>query len=584
MIFRATFEAFKLKLRKNQKQKSNWVLTKWSVHDYAKFKDLIERLRSLIDSLEDITNALGVLGQQHARLAQEIESISDTHSLRLLQDTSSSNASSRASRLVADTASHRLQLFGESSRSDGWSSIYKETTSSQSYYTAYSIIEVNANDENRSNQHKLGFASAKGDRRRDLVIRSRDNGAVHQSETQNGPKKTTSETIDIPQNQRMIAELVKTAKITSQRPELSFKSEARDYGNVLSDVRAADEKLWLEYYPPLLNKANNSMSVAQRVFLEIRSIRRAAVPFISASPVKDQSDKVLASIEGPLDTPYAGGIFWISVQFLDAKRPPSLRFQTRILHPNIDCTGQICADYKAWWDDPMLSRHVRGIPATNGTPWFSTSNSKWFSLGAVLTALCGLIASPNIEDPLVPEVAEMYLKDYDGYCKAAKMYTERYADGVRPDEDQIVYAHEENADGPSQTYHRAAQGRAPASSSVRGLASIVGSDDKQEVRAEDQDDTESSQPSDFEGRKHEEEKTDTEWSTIMSVKDSNERRQARREARQYYGDIRLSEPFQFERYKHGVERQETDKKWLVTMSVKGSDMRQRWKHIFGTDP
>lgn len=546
MIFRATFEAFKLKLRKNQKQKSNWALTKWSVHDYGRFKDLIERLRGLIDSLEDITNALGVLGQQHARLAQEIESISDTRSLRLLQDVSSSNASSRASRLVADTASHRLQLFGGSSRSDGWSSIYKETTSSQSYYTARSIIDANSNSGNNPDQHTPEFAAVEEGQKRELVIRrqvndhdvSRDFFAQNRSKivafyksvsskpatdpaVKNSARKTKaiqtiSTIIDTPQNQRMMAEITRTAKFTPHKHEPSFQSEAKAYGNALSAVRATDEELWLGGSQPLLTQANNSVSIAQHVFLELRSIRRAAVPFISASPVKDQLDRVLASIEGPLDTPYAGGIFWISVRFVKAGHPPLLRFQTRILHPNVDCTGKVCADYKAWWEDPKVSRYVRGTQSTYGSPWFSSRNSN-YSLGMVLTALCGLLASPNIEDPLVPEVAEMYLKDYDGYCKAAKMYTERYAGGLRPDEEQIVYADEEDVDRPSQAYHTA-QSRAHASSTVRGLASTVGSEDKQEDMAEDQGNIELSRHSDSEGDEHEEEEKeiDTEWFATMS--------------------------------------------------------------------
>ena len=70
--------------------------------------------------------------------------------------------------------------------------------------------------------------------------------------------------------------------------------------------------------------------------LELRDIRTSKVPFISAAPLGDSLEKVLASIEGPPETPYEGGIFWIAVRLArNPFNPPLLRFQTKIYHPNI---------------------------------------------------------------------------------------------------------------------------------------------------------------------------------------------------------------------------------------------------------
>lgn len=40
------------------------------------------------------------------------------------------------------------------------------------------------------------------------------------------------------------------------------------------------------------------------MFFELRDIREGKVPFVSAVPVDDNLDTVLASIEGPPETPY----------------------------------------------------------------------------------------------------------------------------------------------------------------------------------------------------------------------------------------------------------------------------------------
>lgn len=103
-----------------------------------------------------------------------------------------------------------------------------------------------------------------------------------------------------------------------------------------------------------------------------------------------------------------------------------LQFQIRIYHPNIDCTGKICADYEAWWNDENLRNYMTGTNVGK-YPWFSNRRFNHYCLGALLVAICGLLASPNIDDPLVPEIAEKFVTDYDSYYEAARAYTRKYA-------------------------------------------------------------------------------------------------------------------------------------------------------------
>ncbi|KAK9412899.1 putative Prion-inhibition and propagation-domain-containing protein [Seiridium unicorne] len=200
--------------------------------------------------------------------------------------------------------------------------------------------------------------------------------------------------------------------------------------------------------PQLLTSAKSTQDVnpARRMFLELRNIRLPAVSYVTAAPLGDCADKILASIEGPPGTPYEGGIFWLTALLVPGK-PPLLYFHTRIYHWNIDHTGKICVDYGSWLrDSSRMNKHPSFQRMQTQLPWFSEHVTKHYNLGALLVAACGLLASPNVEDPLVPEIAEKYITDYEGYCAAARMYTKRYASPHRPAEETLVFRDAETED------------------------------------------------------------------------------------------------------------------------------------------
>jgi len=420
VIFQSKFNRFKTRLKRNQKQTPNWKVTRWSIHDYDKFRDLIVSIKDLLNGLESITSALGLLRQQQAALIEEIESLSDTRSLRLLQTVASRSTASSALRAISDTASHRVSMI-ESSM--GGTSFHTAPTHP---FAASSVISCAA-------YRPIGYDAE------DIEIRAAPAENAHQETTPLSQKPTQTSTIEVPQHQRWMASLAHRRDTRSR--EHSFMTEDLSYGSRLNTIKGEGNTAWRSYSMKLIDQANKESSLAQQAFVELRTIRQANISFISVSPVHDRLDCLLASIEGPPGTPYEGGLFWITVKLVLHKLPV-LRFQTRIYHPNIDCTGKLCASYKEWWTDENLRTYMGTLTQTDA-PWFSQNRSNTFSLGAVLVAVCGLLASPNVEDPLVPEIAETYITDYNAYFRAAQLYAMKYALN-RTIPGSLVFADEDN--------------------------------------------------------------------------------------------------------------------------------------------
>ncbi|CAD8129476.1 unnamed protein product [Paramecium sonneborni] len=112
-----------------------------------------------------------------------------------------------------------------------------------------------------------------------------------------------------------------------------------------------------------------------------------------------------ATIIGPENTPYQGGLFFLDIQIPEGYpyQPPKIKFVTPIYHPNI---------------------------AEDGTIWLNLLRDQWcpaLTISKVLLSIQSFLYDPNPDECSRPEIGMIYKKDRQLYDLIAREWTIKYA-------------------------------------------------------------------------------------------------------------------------------------------------------------
>nr|CAB3448592.1 unnamed protein product [Digitaria exilis] len=143
----------------------------------------------------------------------------------------------------------------------------------------------------------------------------------------------------------------------------------------------------------------------RRLRMELLDMQKPP-PECSAGLINNDIFHWSATIHGPSDSPYTGGLFRLTMDFPQEypHKAPVVKFKTKVYHPNID--------------------------SENGYVDVDILTEKWLagmSVRYILMSIWQLLKTPDAETPVAQEIGGIYMKDPDKYNDIAKQWTQKYA-------------------------------------------------------------------------------------------------------------------------------------------------------------
>ncbi|KAK6111277.1 Ubiquitin-conjugating enzyme E2 1 [Brugia pahangi] len=124
---------------------------------------------------------------------------------------------------------------------------------------------------------------------------------------------------------------------------------------------------------------------------------------VSGAPTEDNILMWEAIIFGPQDTPFEDGTFKLTLEFTEEypNKPPTVKFVSKMFHPNVYADGSICLD--------ILQNR-----------WSPT-----YDVAAVLTSIQSLLDEPNPNSPANSIAAQLYQENRREYEKRVQQIVEQ---------------------------------------------------------------------------------------------------------------------------------------------------------------
>jgi len=158
-------------------------------------------------------------------------------------------------------------------------------------------------------------------------------------------------------------------------------------------------------HPVPQSNENIAPAIIMNVAKELRKLCQEPLDGIKVLLNEEDVTDVSAEIMGPEKTPFQGGVFKVKLVLPPdyPSAPPKGYFLTRIFHPNISKSGEICVNtLKKDWQANL-------------------------GIGHVLQVVRCLLINPFPESALNEEAGKVFMEDYEEYSKKAVMYTEVHA-------------------------------------------------------------------------------------------------------------------------------------------------------------
>lgn len=166
-------------------------------------------------------------------------------------------------------------------------------------------------------------------------------------------------------------------------------------------------------------------AVVKRYYKELERLKVKTVVqdgFVVKS-TDDKSHSLKVDIAGPKDSPWAGGLFTLSVTCGSdyPMKPPKAKFVSKMWHPNVGSNGDICLDVLQNMWSPALT------------------------LEQLFLSIASLLTDPNPDSPMNSEAANLYKKNRAQYDARIRKLVEKcpgdgqvqaYAGAVAPSEEK----------------------------------------------------------------------------------------------------------------------------------------------------